>query len=448
MASSRRAPQVGEACGLGDPYLNWREPITAHWCCGIRRTTPAPTAMADARARRAVDPGQRTVHRGRPGRAARPDAGRRTPPPRPPARARACSRRATRDRRRRAAGAVRRRRSRSPRPAATTSTSSTTTSPSRRSASSPRPAATRPSWSSPGAASRSSSATTRRSPPPNPSLTPGRGAGAGVHRRGVRRVRAALPLLTGRRVAAAEQLCQQHCPVSHVAHEFPQLCEAETEAIGQRARPPRPAAGDHRPRRRRLHHLHPAPGHLDRAPTKSTTTRAGHRMTSIEELNPELKGIGRYQFGWADRDDAGADAKRGLNEDVVRDISAKKSEPQWMLDLRLKGLKLFHRKPMPTWGSDLSGIDFDNIKYFVRSSEKQAATVGGPPRGHQEHLRQARHPRGGEAAPGLRRRRAVRVRGRLPLDPRGPRGAGRHLPRHRHRAAASTRSCSRSTSAP
>jgi Fe-S cluster assembly protein SufB len=44
-----------------------------------------------------------------------------------------------------------------------------------------------------------------------------------------------------------------------------------------------------------------------------------------------------------------------------------------MLDLRLKGLKLFHRKPMPTWGSDLSGIDFDHIKYFVRSTEKQAA---------------------------------------------------------------------------
>ena len=97
-------------------------------------------------------------------------------------------------------------------------------------------------------------------------------------------------------------------------------------------------------------------------------------MTSIEELNPELKGIGRYQFGWADSDDAGATATRGLNEDVVRDISSKKNEPQWMLDLRLKGLKLFHRKPMPTWGSDLSTIDFDNIKYFVRSSEKQATS--------------------------------------------------------------------------
>src|SRR3954452_4776768 len=97
-------------------------------------------------------------------------------------------------------------------------------------------------------------------------------------------------------------------------------------------------------------------------------------MTSIEELNPTIKGIGRYEFGWADETDAGADATRGLNEDVVRDISSKKSEPQWMLDLRLKGLKLFGRKPMPTWGSDLGGIDFDNIKYFVRSTEKQAQT--------------------------------------------------------------------------
>src|SRR6187397_526239 len=90
--------------------------------------------------------------------------------------------------------------------------------------------------------------------------------------------------------------------------------------------------------------------------------------------HPELEGLERYKFGWADSDVAGETAQRGLNEDIVRDISSKKSEPQWMLDLRLKGLKLFRRKPMPTWGSDLSGIDFENIKYFVRSSEKQAAS--------------------------------------------------------------------------
>ncbi len=90
--------------------------------------------------------------------------------------------------------------------------------------------------------------------------------------------------------------------------------------------------------------------------------------------HPELEGLGRYSYGWADSDTAGASARRGLSEEVVRDISAKKNEPEWMLDFRLKGLRLFGRKPMPSWGADLSGIDFDNIKYFVRSTEKQAAS--------------------------------------------------------------------------
>jgi Fe-S cluster assembly protein SufB len=94
--------------------------------------------------------------------------------------------------------------------------------------------------------------------------------------------------------------------------------------------------------------------------------------TSVE--HPELEGLGTYEYGWADNDTAGASARRGLSEEVVRDISAKKSEPQWMLDMRLKGLDLFRKKPMPTWGSDLTGIDFDNIKYFVRSTEKQATS--------------------------------------------------------------------------
>ncbi len=90
--------------------------------------------------------------------------------------------------------------------------------------------------------------------------------------------------------------------------------------------------------------------------------------------HPDIEGLDRYRFGWADSDVAGAAARRGLSEEVVRDISAKKNEPEWMLDLRLRGLKLFHRKPLPTWGGDLTGIDFENIKYFVRSTEKQAAT--------------------------------------------------------------------------
>ncbi len=95
-------------------------------------------------------------------------------------------------------------------------------------------------------------------------------------------------------------------------------------------------------------------------------------MTTTQDQ--ALEGLGTYKFGWSDSDVAGSTARRGINSDVVRNISNLKSEPQWMLDLRLKGLKLFQKKPMPTWGSDLSGIDFDNIKYFVRSTEKQATS--------------------------------------------------------------------------
>jgi Fe-S cluster assembly protein SufB len=97
-------------------------------------------------------------------------------------------------------------------------------------------------------------------------------------------------------------------------------------------------------------------------------------MKKAEPLSQEqaLASLERYEYGWADPDVAGASARRGLTEDVVRDISARKGEPEWMLQRRLKGLKLFDRKPMPNWGSDLSGIDFDNIKYYVEASEKQA----------------------------------------------------------------------------
>jgi Fe-S cluster assembly protein SufB len=87
-----------------------------------------------------------------------------------------------------------------------------------------------------------------------------------------------------------------------------------------------------------------------------------------------IASIGTYGYGWHDGDAAGATARRGVDEDVVRNISALKNEPEWMLKTRLKSLRLFEKKPMPWWGSDLSGIDFDNIKYFVRSTEKQATS--------------------------------------------------------------------------
>ena len=103
-----------------------------------------------------------------------------------------------------------------------------------------------------------------------------------------------------------------------------------------------------------------------------TRTETEPALTSAELQAATIDELGRYEYGWHDADTAGATARRGLNEDVVRNISGLKNEPEWMLELRLKGLRLFGKKPMPTWGSDLNGIDFDNIKYFVRSTEKQA----------------------------------------------------------------------------
>ncbi|MCG7257835.1 MULTISPECIES: Fe-S cluster assembly protein SufB [unclassified Corynebacterium] len=104
-------------------------------------------------------------------------------------------------------------------------------------------------------------------------------------------------------------------------------------------------------------------------------TQAAQTPETKPQTDEEIiDSIGAYGYGWHDSDVAGASARRGLNEDVVRDISAKKDEPEWMLKRRLKALNIFDKKPLPTWGADLSDIDFDNIKYFVRSTEKQAQT--------------------------------------------------------------------------
>jgi len=63
-------------------------------------------------------------------------------------------------------------------------------------------------------------------------------------------------------------------------------------------------------------------------------------------------------------------SKKGLSKDTVIEISKMKNEPQWMLDFRLRSFEIFMKKPMPTWGGDLSVIDFQNIYYYAKASEK------------------------------------------------------------------------------
>jgi len=79
-----------------------------------------------------------------------------------------------------------------------------------------------------------------------------------------------------------------------------------------------------------------------------------------------LDGLGDYKYGFSDPDVSVYNTGRGLNEGVVRQISAQKGEPQWMLDFRLKALAHFVKRPMPNWGADISGLKLDDIYYYVR----------------------------------------------------------------------------------
>ncbi|MEJ8765841.1 Fe-S cluster assembly protein SufB [Oceanobacillus sp. HCA-5259] len=84
--------------------------------------------------------------------------------------------------------------------------------------------------------------------------------------------------------------------------------------------------------------------------------------------------IGDYRYGFRDKDVSVFRTERGLTRKVVEEISKMKEEPQWMLDYRLKALEHFYARPMPQWGGDLSGLDFDEIIYYVKPSEKQGRT--------------------------------------------------------------------------
>ena len=78
-----------------------------------------------------------------------------------------------------------------------------------------------------------------------------------------------------------------------------------------------------------------------------------------------------YQFGFHDNNVNVETFGRGLDKDVVNRISEIKSEPNWMRERRLEALNIFLQKPMPTWGGDIDGIDFNNIIYYIKPSEKQ-----------------------------------------------------------------------------
>ena len=81
-----------------------------------------------------------------------------------------------------------------------------------------------------------------------------------------------------------------------------------------------------------------------------------------------------YKYGFAMPEQSSQKTKVGLSEDIVREISTIKGEPAWMLEQRLKAYQIFLEKKMPAWGADLSKIDFDNITYYLKATEKQATS--------------------------------------------------------------------------
>jgi Fe-S cluster assembly protein SufB len=87
-----------------------------------------------------------------------------------------------------------------------------------------------------------------------------------------------------------------------------------------------------------------------------------------------LDGLGRYRYGFSDPDEAVFKTRKGLDAEIVGQISEMKGEPEWMRELRLKALDHFAARPMPTWGGDLSRLNLDDIYYYVRPAEAEGRT--------------------------------------------------------------------------
>jgi Fe-S cluster assembly protein SufB len=95
------------------------------------------------------------------------------------------------------------------------------------------------------------------------------------------------------------------------------------------------------------------------------------------DKNPEtgfLEELGEYQYGFSDPDTFVFKSQKGLNEEVVRQISAMKGEPKWMLEFRLKAYKHYLQRPIPQWGADLSDLDLDDIYYYVKPTDQEGRT--------------------------------------------------------------------------
>ena len=86
----------------------------------------------------------------------------------------------------------------------------------------------------------------------------------------------------------------------------------------------------------------------------------------------EIKFQEDYKYGFKDKDVSILKTDIGLNEDIIRQISKLKNEPEWMLEYRLNSYKAFKKLPLPSFGPDLSNLDYDTYTYFTRLSNKES----------------------------------------------------------------------------
>ncbi len=84
-----------------------------------------------------------------------------------------------------------------------------------------------------------------------------------------------------------------------------------------------------------------------------------------------LDGIGDYKYGFSDPETYVFKSRKGLDREVVEQISHMKGEPEWMLQYRLKALEHFEKRPMPNWGGDISTLNLDDIYYYVKPTDAE-----------------------------------------------------------------------------
>ncbi len=94
-------------------------------------------------------------------------------------------------------------------------------------------------------------------------------------------------------------------------------------------------------------------------------------MAVPKETKKEIEeNLGNYKFGFKTESKSVYKSPKGLSEDVIREISKRKNEPEWMLRFRLRAYEIYLKKPMPNWGADLSQLDFDNIHFYIQPQDK------------------------------------------------------------------------------